>query len=796
MASKTPASVLFVVFFFFFASGAAAEPRVGGRVMAEGRALAEAEVTLWPVLGRYEQARRLLAGTPIEPVARMLTGADGWFELLAPAPGAWRAQIMSVGRAPVEIELSPLLDSVDLLPTKLEKSIGFLSDLRAPTSTGSGPSSAPSLPSRPDPPASAVRRVRVVDPKGRPLAGVILFRAEEMSPLAQTDPAGEAILPRLERSVMLDLLTAEGAFARRPLDPASAEEATPAVLELIPTPQARGKILDHATGQPIAGAWVSTEKSADLAQTDVAGNYVLGGLGKPPTSLAVKAQGYVEIRDADTNASWELPTLKLLPAGSIAGRVVDEEGRPVADAAITVTLDPERGEEDLTGLGDARQVKTRTSIRGEFRAAGLAAGENYWLDWSKPGFVPGEKRLGPLKPGEKRHGLELVLAKGYKAVGRVTGPDDRPIVGAYVYLIPVPGNPQRRPRECSSYYDMDEQGGEAFTDAQGRFEITGLSPRRWELGSDAEGFVPSSVPGIYIAEGKRTVHLGTVILTPGLVIEGRVLDPAGQPIEGAEISVLKPGELPFLASVEERTDGEGHFRLDQLVQGSRMDLIVAHKGFLRTTLPGLEPPATGVEVVLQPASLIRGRVLDNARRPVVGAFVSVDCIKNDDPSVSWGCGTSDSDAEGKFETPRDVAPGKVEVIVLAEGFQSLALEGLEVPAGKGVEDLELVLSEGAVVEGRVLDITGEVLADALIKVLDPSKNDEAEHLMPMEMSDAEGRYSITDAVPGLRTVEVWLEGYDQVVRGVEISPGVNRMDFVLSKGADRSRVRGGKRRRG
>lgn len=794
MARKALSCWFFVVVLSFFALPVfAADLKATGRVVADGKALAGAEVALWPLLGRYEQARRQLAGLPSEPATRMRTGEDGRFELLAPAPGMWRARVEAAGWEPVEIELTPLLETVELPPAELEKSTGSVAkpsdSRRRPPIGGWVWLTPPSPPPAPDPTAGAPRRVRIVDNKGQPLAGVIVFRAGETRSLAQTDPAGEAVLPPSKERVTLELLTSTGAAVLLPLEPAKTEKVMPEKIEFLPAPVLTGKVIGRTSRQPLAGAWVwRPQQAGDFSRTDAAGSYSLPGRAEPPTMLSAAAQDHVPLLER-TSAAGSLPTLALVPAGSIAGRVVDGERRPVADVEITLTLEADGGAPGMARFQPGGWVTTRTSARGEFHAPGVAAGERYRLEWRKAGFAPGKKALEPLEASEKRAGIELVLEPGHKALGRVTDTADQPIAGASIRLLPVPEEARDRFRRRGA---RDAEGAtDSLTDGEGRFEAAGLSAGRWDLAVEAEGFAPVTVPGVVIAAETAVVDLGTVILAAGATLEGRVRNPSGQLIEGAEIRTFETGGMPFIpamaivqsndAPARARSDAEGRFRVGGLAPGVAVSLVVSRDGFIATALPGIEPPSSSVEVVLQPASRISGRVLDPERRPVVEAAVMSRAAEGGLAGSSMPV-VARSDAEGNFEI-EGVQPGRVEVSVRAQGFQDFTLAGLEVPTDKTVEGLELVLTRGAVVEGTVVDDAGNPLVGVAIQVLDPREG-EFSRRSPRAQTDGDGRYSIANAVPGPRSVEAKLEGYDRAVRDVEIKPGVNRVDLVLGSGVE------------
>ena len=106
------------------------------------------------------------------------------------------------------------------------------------------------------------------------------------------------------------------------------------------------------------------------------------------------------------------------------------------------------------------------------------------------------------------------------------------------------------------------------------------------------------------------VDLGEILLDPGLDLGGRVRDPDGRPVEGAEVS---HSAGPTVAT----TDAAGAFVLRHLPAGPVL-LSVGAEGFL--DLDGHEaeaaPGAPAVELVLRRGALLRGTLRDGDGRPL------------------------------------------------------------------------------------------------------------------------------------------------------------------------------------
>ena len=216
--------------------------------------------------------------------------------------------------------------------------------------------------------------------------------------------------------------------------------------------------------------------------------------------------------------------------------------------------------------------------------------------------------------------------------------------------------------------------------------------------------------------------------------------------------------------------------VEGLERGLAVDLYVAGEGHLPASVRGLEPPVEEpVRVVLDPASRIRGEVLDEDGEPLPGAEISL--YPASEPPAgghprreeSFSRATT-SDPDGRF-TIDGVAPGNFEAEAFAAGFQPSSLRRLEVGAGEDVSGLRFVLARGAVLEGQVTDADLQPIAGARVSLGRPAA-----------LSDAEGRYRLEGLPPGLGQVAVHRLGYSHLARELEIEPGTAVVDFVLTGG--------------
>jgi hypothetical protein len=275
-----------------------------------------------------------------------------------------------------------------------------------------------------------------------------------------------------------------------------------------------------------------------------------------------------------------------------------------------------------------------------------------------------------------------------------------------------------------------------------------------EIAATAEGYLEPAPIGLEVEAGRRLEGV-RFELQPGAVVEGRVADAAGAPVEGARVAVGRPAAL---------SDAEGIYRLEGVATGIR-NLVADHPEFdrLETGLT-VEPGVTRADLVLTGGWPVAGRTVTDAGEPLGEVRVELVRILALE-ARRYGV---TSDAGGRFTVPR-VAAGRYLVEAERAGWVGAPQPATFEVAGAGVDGLEVRLEPAAVVHGRVLGLDFDELAQVTVEA-----SDEARELRGVVGSG--GDYEIVGLGPGdWRLTARLAAGSRQAEAGLTVERGGGRV---------------------
>jgi hypothetical protein len=461
-------------------------------------------------------------------------------------------------------------------------------------------------------------------------------------------------------------------------------KSDPVVLHLRPAAKVSVTVVG-LDGKPIEGATVElrgvdhqeakTTKGIAAFADVVPGGYQVAAFA---TGMAKTLQ-WIQVGAGETTAK-----LVLVKGAPVSGRVVDDKGAGVAGARVTF-----HGASDWSQQADERYDAATSGADGAFKFAAMPAGSFRFVA-AHPAFAPGTSTLVTLDGTNERTGLVITVDPGATVRGRVVDTAQQPVASARVRI----GIASRRM--------IFEPPRQAYSDDKGNFELKGL-PRR-ELDAVAIHETGSSQ-----TKNVNATHgdVGDVVLVIDRTgtIAGIVVDPQGNPVEGAQVSAgpnfkdqRSMGDFSnwrLRGFPQELSDAAGKFTLTGLAPGSysitAMRSHAASRGRRGTTEGVIAETGTkDLKIVLAPEGGVKGKVaMKDGTTPT--AF-----------TVSVGMTQQAFTGSGEFELDA-LAPQAYELAVRGPTFQARSID-VTVEPGK-VADLGTIVVE----KGRTL--AGIVVAD-------------------------------------------------------------------------------------
>jgi RNA polymerase sigma-70 factor (ECF subfamily) len=510
-----------------------------------------------------------------------------------------------------------------------------------------------------------------------------------------------------------------------------------------------------------------------------------GGLGTAGPSLAAEAVSGKRIAEEGGGAplagsatpSSAAIAARVAPAPpretegmTIQGCVTDESGLPIAGAHVATAATfrtfwpdtPTSGALVATSQPDGRY--TLSGINRTTGLLGLAAGHPEYGMREEYLSIPDEG----LPPA-----VNFVLSKGFTLKGRVVRKVHGVDGGVADRLVEV----NRYPFENVSGRTIFRRMGFGKTQADGSFEIRNLpydagmevrvrdNPDELDLGQ-------LGLPLIRVASGGQAEPM-TLRLRGITEIAGRVLDPEGRPVAGAEIrpaSISRDGgssgsgDLRREDSRKTVSGPQGEFRLEKAGEGSQYDLRVRAEGFLEKWVSRVRAGDRATSIVLERGFRLAGQVVEEASgKPVAGVQLtllsSLSSPFDSFPGLSQAVTASDGTfefagiKEGLYSVGGSSPPASL------PAYAVRAVHGIVLSHEKPSARLHLVAVPAFAIRGRVLDAEKRSpVGKAYICIWNMETNEGHR----AESKKEDGRFEIQGLAAGTYGVRIFAQGYSEI----------------------------------
>ena len=394
----------------------------------------------------------------------------------------------------------------------------------------------------------------------------------------------------------------------------------------------REKRMTEAKDGSVARSQSGTPRQS---RTGHGGHFAISGLTPGSVhTLEIYREGYASHReDVALNDATDTEIAITLAHGTvIGGHVVDDLGRPVPGAEVTIEV---QGNE----RGGNAIAKTRTGASGDFVVRGFdEADERFFVLVTATGFSQWKRKHLSATTDELD---QIVLVRDGRLEGLVREAASKEAVATFQV---------RLHSETTSSRALNRAipGGIADVRASsGRFVLHEVPAGIYTVEIRAPGYATTREDGVVVTSGETSDV--TITLTRGSSLRGRIVDAKGTPVAGARIVSRKDDDArsaPQLVTVSSvlgqdddrrvyhrridmggnevgvETAADGTFTIEGLPidsHGGGHDLIVRHRDFLRLNIPAVKlteatEHALG-DLRLRRGARVHGRVVTSDGRP-------------------------------------------------------------------------------------------------------------------------------------------------------------------------------------
>ncbi len=557
------------------------------------------------------------------------------------------------------------------------------------------PSAAPSWELDPDPEGPLQLEGQVIGPDGKGVAGATVRISSSPTRTAKTEADGTFSFDKLvARGYWVSALN--DALIGGPVHYKLTGTSDPLVIPMTEGASVEVTVLDD-TRKPIAGAEVRDSPEV-TASTNADGKATLRPLSPGWVNVRATAQGYAPNSESLTLGSVGARgqmTITLRKGFAVSGRVIDETGKPIANAKIGTDW----GNWGFNALGDDKIV---SGADGRFQIPALSAGSHV-LTATDGEHAPAKS--APLTITDRPiASVEITMKAGGVVAGIVTDPEGRPAPFATVRIARNSGD---------ANLEWTGAARQATSNDKGAFELRGLARVKQRARAESDT-AASKLVDTDLTDKPEIRNLKLVLDVTG-AISGIVVDEKGAPVTEVQVNafpdILGGASRDGLAlggMASATTDGGGAF----VIRGVPDNQYRLWAARTNNRMGGWGEDGTvaktgdrNVKIMLaSPGQLVGKIVFEGSLQPAKLATVRVGMR-----------GSTPAAADGTFRIT-DVTPGTHDLRIVGPEFAELTKRDVKVEPGKPTDVGTLTVTRGRRLVGKVVDGAGKPIPGATVRV--------------------------------------------------------------------------------
>ncbi len=464
------------------------------------------------------------------------------------------------------------------------------------------------------------------------------------------------------------------------------------------------------------------------AITDKNGTCNFTTLRREKTRIHAQHEAYSEtISEYFIPGSGENPpriTVVLSPPASISGRVIYKDGTPVKQAAVYATY-------NSISIKEKKKHESITDEEGFYTFTNLGAGT--YSIWVNDNDVESERWFDvrnvsvTLKSGEQRKNVDFKVSEFpplSEVKGQVSSPSGQPIANARFEIHAgdffIPG---------MRSYPAGITNGLGMTDEEGRFCVKIIEGKNAEIRIHAERYLEYrhqfDIDGTFL----------NITMKPAGVIKGKVLNANSKhPIKRVLVQATTEDGYGYAKSSDygplfTYSDDNGDFILES-VNDCMVTLHAQTTGYCHVDGPTLHVQSGDVfdDVIFEmnPGMSLHGIVVDSENNPIPKAVLGLKShITNQNENMIGFLrptrlyDTVRSDHNGEFQL-KGISPDGEELIIKHPDFAPCKFP--IAPELVKNQPVQILLTQGGILEGIVADSDGNLITGAIIQVFNFPEN--------------------------------------------------------------------------